>query len=65
MAPKFTAQEKANEARRELAMRRKVFGRNPGADRQRQIAMMEEIVDDYQAQVPPPPQRSLFGERDD
>ena len=51
---KFTLTEKAREARREVAMRREVYGRNaPGGilppEQQRRIEIMTEIAEEYEA----------------
>lgn len=50
MEPKFTAAEKRDEAKREVAMRRRVYGlRGMNKAHQRQIAIMYEIAEDYAA----------------
>lgn len=56
-APRFTAAEKHDAARREVGMRRRVFprrvaeGRMTDAESRRQIEIMEEIARDYGEQA--------------
>jgi transposase len=52
MTPAFTNRQKAQEARREVAMREQVYGRRvmTAKDRHR-IALMQEIAEDYERQA--------------
>jgi hypothetical protein len=59
----FTAKEKADCAQREVGQRVRVYKRlvdgkrMAAASAQRQIEIMQEIADEYRAQVPPEPKQ--------